>query len=130
MKLTQEEGAFLKKKMISRYPDSMLAYVVENHVDAFFQCSNFQELKSIIHLFPEKMQEDYYLALQFEASDGATVKIQTIGGLNDSRIVTLDSDMDAVIYVKSNKMKLRVTCELAGDVITRTLSFSPLKLVQ
>ena len=75
-------------------------------------------------------QEGYYIALQFEASDGATVKIQTIGGLDDSRIVTLDSDMDAVIYVKSNKMKLRVTCELAGDVITRTLSFSPLKLVQ
>lgn len=65
MELTQEEGAFLKKKMISRYPDSMLAYVLENHVDAFFQCSSFQELKSIIHLFPEEMQDDYYLALQF-----------------------------------------------------------------
>lgn len=65
MELTQEEGAFLKKKMISRYPDSMLAYVLENHVDAFFQCSSFQELKSIIHLFPEQMQDDYYLALQF-----------------------------------------------------------------
>lgn len=65
MELTQEEGAFLKKKMVSRYPDSMLAYVLENHVDAFFQCSSFQELESIIHLFPEEMQDDYYLALQF-----------------------------------------------------------------
>ena len=43
----------------------MLAYVLENHVDAFFQCSSFQELESIIHLFPEQMQDDYYLALQF-----------------------------------------------------------------
>lgn len=65
MELTPEEGAFLKKKMISRYPDSMLAYVLENHVDAFFQCSSFQELESIIHLFPEQMQDDYYLALSF-----------------------------------------------------------------
>lgn len=65
MELTQEEGAFLKKKIVSRYPDSMLAYVLENHVDEFFHCSSFQELKSIIHLFPDKMQKDYYLALQF-----------------------------------------------------------------
>ena len=65
MELTQEEGAFLKKKMISRYPDSMLAYVLENHVDEFFHCSSFQELKSIILLFPKQLQDDYYLALQF-----------------------------------------------------------------
>lgn len=65
MELTPDESAFLKKKMVSRYPNSMLAYVLENRVDAFFQCSSFQELKSIIHLFPEEMQEDYYLALQF-----------------------------------------------------------------
>lgn len=65
MELTPEEGAFLKKKMVSRYPDSMLAYVLENHVDAFFQCSSFQELKSIIHLFPQEMQDDYHMAYQF-----------------------------------------------------------------
>jgi hypothetical protein len=74
-------------------------------------------------------QEGHYIALQFEASEGAVVKIQTIGGLNDSRIVTLDSDMDAVIYVKSTKEKLRITCELNGDVLTKTLSFSGLKLL-
>lgn len=77
---------------------------------------------------PEE-QEGHYIALQFEASDGATVKIQTIGGLTDEE-KTLDSDMDAVIYVKSNKMKLRVTCTLNGDTINRTLSFSGLKLLQ
>ena len=74
-------------------------------------------------------QEGHYLALQFEASDGAVVKIQTIGGLDDTRVVTLDPDMDAVIYVKSTKEKLRVTCELNGDIITRTISFSGLKLL-
>ena len=77
---------------------------------------------------PEE-QEGHYIALQFEASDGATVTIQTIGGLDDTRVVTLDSDMDAVIYVKSTKEKLRVTCSLNGDVITRTISFSGLKLL-
>lgn len=78
---------------------------------------------------PEE-QEGHYLALQFEASDGATVKIQTVGGLNDAEEKTLDADMDAVIYVKSNKMKLKVKCELNGDTINRTLSFSGLKLLQ
>ena len=77
---------------------------------------------------PEE-QEGHYLALKFEASDGAVVKIQTIGGLNDARIATLDADMNAVIYVKSTKEKLRVTCELNGDIITRTISFSGLKLL-
>ena len=77
---------------------------------------------------PEE-QEGHYLALQFEASEGAVVKIQTIGGLNDERVVTLDQDMDAVIYVKSTKEKLRITCELNGDVLQKTLSFSGLKLL-
>ena len=76
-----------------------------------------------------ELQEGHYLALQFEASDGATVTIQTIGGVDDTRVVTLDSDMDAVLYVKSTKEKLRVTCTLNGDIITRTISFSGLKLL-
>ena len=75
------------------------------------------------------LQEGHYLALKFEASDGATVTIQTIGGVDDTRVVTLDADMNAVIYVKSTKEKLRVTCTLNGDVVTRTISFSGLKLL-
>ena len=78
---------------------------------------------------PEE-QNGHYIALQFEASEGAVVTIQTIGGLNDERVVTLDSDMDAVIYVKSSKQKLRVSCSLNGDTINKTLSFSGLKLLQ
>ena len=89
-----------------------------NYVTGYTQYSDNPEL-----------QEGHYLALKFEASDGATVKIQTIGGVDDTRIVTLDQDMNAVIYVKSTKEKLRVTCELNGDIITRTLSFSGLKLL-
>ena len=76
-----------------------------------------------------ELQEGHYLALKFEASDGATVTIQTIGGVDDSRVVTLDQDMNAVLYVKSTKEKLRVNCTLNGDVITRTISFSGLKLL-
>lgn len=78
----------------------------------------------------EEYQEGHYLALQFEASDGAVTKIQTVGGIDDTVWKTLDTDMDAVIYVKSNKMKLRVKCELNGDVINKTYSFGGLKLLQ
>ena len=76
-----------------------------------------------------ELQEGHYLALKFEASDGATVTVQTIGGVDDTRVVTLDQDMNMVIYVKSTKEKIRVTCSLNGDVITRTISFSGLKLL-
>ena len=89
-----------------------------NYVTGYTQFSDNPEL-----------QEGHYLALKFDASDGATVTIQTIGGVDDTRIVTLDQDMNAVIYVKSTKEKLRVNCSLNGDIITRTFSFSGLKLL-
>ena len=89
-----------------------------NYVTGYTQYSDNPEL-----------QEGHYLALKFDASDGATVTIQTIGGVDDTRIVTLDQDMNAVIYVKSTKEKLRVNCSLNGDIITRTFSFSGLKLL-
>jgi len=89
-----------------------------NYVTGYTQFSDSPEL-----------QEGHYLALKFEASDGATVTIQTIGGVDDARVVTLDQDMNSVTYVKSTKEKLRVTCSLNGDVITRTITFSGLKLL-
>lgn len=67
MELTSEEGAFLKQKMISHYPDSMLSYVLTHEVQGFFDGNSFQDMKSIIHLFPEQIQVDYQLA--YEVSD-------------------------------------------------------------
>ena len=94
-----------------------------------YACSSFWSIVCVrLHSNPD-LQEGHYLALKFEASDGAVVTIQTIGGVDDTRVVTLDSDMNAVIYVKSTKEKLRVTCTLNGDIVTRTISFSGLKLL-
>lgn len=67
IKLTPEEGAFLKKQMCQIYPDSMLAFILENQLTEFFAASSFKEMESIIHIFPEKMQSDYYLAYDMSA---------------------------------------------------------------
>lgn len=119
----KESTAVILGKQVSELQESV--FVNDNSVQGILNyVTGYTQFSGI----PEE-QEGHYLALQFEASDGATVTIQTIGGLNDARIVTLDADMDAVIYVKSSKQKLRVTCSLNGDVITRTISFSGLKLL-
>lgn len=62
IELTPEEGAFLKKQMCQIYPNSMLAYVLDKQLTEFFAASSFKELESIVHIFPEEMQADYYLA--------------------------------------------------------------------
>ena len=72
----------------------------------------------------------YFLVLKYEASEGATVTIQTIGGYTDDMIKPLDSDMQSVTRVKNNKQKLKVVTTLNGDSITKILSFSGLKMVQ
>jgi hypothetical protein len=71
----------------------------------------------------------YFIVLKFDASEGSTTTIQTIGGLNDERIVTLDSDMQAVIKFISNKQKLKITTTLGNDSLTKVLSFSGLRTV-
>ena len=119
----KDSSATILGKSVSELQENV--YVNENSIQGVL---NYVTGYTGFSGVPEE-QEGHYLALQFEASDGATVKIQTIGGLTDEE-KTLDSDMDAVIYVKSSKMKLRVTCTLNGDTITKTLSFSGLKLLQ
>lgn len=65
IKLTPEEGAFLKKQIILSYPDSMMACILKNHMTAIFDCNNFQKLQRLIHLFPDDVQRDYQLAESF-----------------------------------------------------------------
>ena len=65
IKLSQEEGAFLKKQIISSYPDSMMAFILKNHITEIFECRNFQELKQLIERFPGDVQNDYRLAASF-----------------------------------------------------------------
>jgi len=72
----------------------------------------------------------YFVVLKYEASEGATVTIQTIGGYHDEMVQTLDQDMQSVTRFKDNKQKLKVITTLNGESITKILSFSGLRTVQ
>ena len=72
----------------------------------------------------------YFVVLKYEASEGATTTIQTIGGYHDDQIKTLDVDMQSVTKFKDNKQKLKVVTTLNGESITKILSFSGLRTVQ
>ena len=65
IKLSPDEGAFLKQQIITAYPDSMLAYILRNGNTEIFASKTFQELDSLIKIFPEKIREDYALASAF-----------------------------------------------------------------
>ena len=72
----------------------------------------------------------YFVVLKYEASEGATTTIQTIGGYHDELIKPLDLDMQSVTRFKDNKQKLKVVTTLEGETITKILSFSGLRTVQ
>lgn len=65
IKLSPDEGAFLKQQIITAYPDSMLAYILRNGSTEIFASKTFQELDSLIKIFPEKIRQDYALASAF-----------------------------------------------------------------
>ena len=67
IRLTPEEGAFLKKQIISAYPKSVLAYILNNNMTSVLQCKSFQDLGQFILLFPDKIQNDYELAIAFSS---------------------------------------------------------------
>ena len=67
IKLTKEEGSFLKGQMISSYPSSMLAFILRNGLTEILECNSFQEMVSLIKIFPEQIQQDYALAYDFSS---------------------------------------------------------------
>ena len=67
IKLTKEEGSFLKGQMISSYPSSMLAFILRNGLTEIFECKSFQEMASLVKTFPEQIQQDYALAYDFSS---------------------------------------------------------------
>ena len=67
IKLSKEEGKFLKQQMISSFPNSMLAFILRNDQTNIFACKSFQEMDSMIRTFPEQIQLDYQLAYDFSA---------------------------------------------------------------
>ena len=67
IKLTKDEGAFLKSQIISSFPNSMLAFILRNDIIEILDCESFQEMETLIKTFPEQIQKDYALAYDFSA---------------------------------------------------------------
>ena len=65
MNLTAAEAGFLKKQIIANYPDTMLGFILRENLTQVLDCENFDDLAELIEVFPEHIQEDYALALQF-----------------------------------------------------------------
>ena len=65
IKLTKEEGSFLKKQIITSFPTSMLAFILRNNLTEIIGCESFQEMGLFISDFPDQMQKDYRLACHF-----------------------------------------------------------------
>ncbi|MBQ9030705.1 MAG: hypothetical protein IJ106_04540 [Parasporobacterium sp.] len=65
IKLSFEEGDYLKGQITASYPESMLSYILKNNLTEVFACESFQDIHALIHLFPEQIQKDYILACDF-----------------------------------------------------------------
>ncbi len=65
IKLTSEEGAFLKGRILASYPDSMMAHILRNNYTEVLKSKSFQKMKSLIGSFPQQVQDDYALAYDF-----------------------------------------------------------------
>lgn len=63
--LTSQEAAFLSEQIAATCKDSMLGFVLKNNIKEFLDCKTFQDLDSIIGLFPENIKDYYFLAIQF-----------------------------------------------------------------
>ena len=65
MRLTKDEGAFLKEQIILTCPNTILSYILENNMTEILKLESFGDLSAIIDKFPQEMQDDYYLSLAF-----------------------------------------------------------------
>lgn len=67
IKLTKEEGEFLKHQIVISYPDSMMAYILKNNKTEVLEVEDYLSLESLIRIFPENIRSDYYLARDFSS---------------------------------------------------------------
>lgn len=63
--LTVEEGAFLKRKILSSCPGSLLEFLLRNDRREVLELENFSSLAPLMDSFPAEIREDYILALAF-----------------------------------------------------------------
>jgi len=66
MKLSKEEGSFLKRQIHLTCPDSMMDYLLQNDLsDVLEGCKYFQHLEKCKNRFPDSIRQDYEMALNF-----------------------------------------------------------------
>ena len=76
----------------------------------------------------EAEQSGNFLALKFEASEGATTTVQLLGGVHREP-VTLDSDMNCVFRITDrNTQRIKVVTTLGDDTITKVYSLAGLSI--
>lgn len=76
----------------------------------------------------ESLQSGNFLALKFEASDGATTTVQLLGGTVKTP-VTLDNDMNCVFRITDrNSQRIKVVTTLGDESITKIYSLAGLSI--
>lgn len=67
IKLTKEEGAFLKNQIIMHCPNTLLAYVLEHNIQEFCAAESFYDIEQIaaVHPLPLEMKKKIDLAMRF-----------------------------------------------------------------
>lgn len=74
---------------------------------------------------PEK-QSGNYLALKIYATAGSTTTVEVVGG--DKGPVTLDSDMNIVLFIKSTAQSIKVVTTMGEESIEKVFSLTNLTL--
>lgn len=65
MNLSREEAEFLKERIVSSQPKSLLAFILQMDMKEILLVQNFHELEALVSRFPLELQETYYLARSF-----------------------------------------------------------------
>lgn len=63
------------------------------------------------------LQKGNFLAIKVDATAGATVTVELLGG--ESGPITLDEDMNAVIRIANKSQKLKITCTSNGQTVSK-----------
>ena len=137
MQLTEAEGLFLKEQIILSCPNTMLSFILENDIVEVTEFETFADIEKIIHRFPDEIQKDYFLALQFSdfmfvvrtlyniiISDGQNTQANdTFEQLKENMHEIANVDVDKIynrLYIHKTDLKKFIhtiqECMNAGDI--------------
>lgn len=114
IKLTPEEGQFLKNQIITNCNDSMMAYILQEDLEDVLKLKKFSDLNDVIKLFPEKIQADYKLALDFSNFNNflnVVYNKEAFDGKNDKaneEFIKLKKDLDNICDIDINFIMTRL----------------------